>query len=105
MPDYESLLERIRYSPSKHLGRRSVSEIGAYLFGYNQARRFWGLPDVPRQLEQGKYKKWLATKVNLCHQNLEGFCLLITEDEREAFDLFFSFYDAALEECQSDLIV
>jgi hypothetical protein len=104
MPDYESLLERIRQSPYEHLGRRSVSEIGCYLMGYDTARRFWGLPLVPHCLSGELYKKWLDSKVHLCRQSLETFCLLLAEDEREAFDLFFEFQDLKLEECKDDFI-
>lgn len=105
MPDYESLLERIRNSPHKHLGRRSVSEINPYISGYDTARISWGLPNVPRRLGFERYRRWVESKVHLCRQNLESFCLLLTEDEREAFDLFFELHDAALDECETDLVL
>src|SRR5215213_733770 len=101
MPSYESLLERIRQSPYEHLGRRSVSEIYPYITGYDTARLFWGLPNVPHCLSGDDYKEWLNSKVHLCRQSLETFCLLLAEDEREAFDLFFEFQDLKLEECKS----
>jgi hypothetical protein len=103
MPSYESLLERIREFPNEHIGRRSVSEISSYIMGYDDARQFWGLPRVPHRLSHEHYKKWLDSKVHLCRQNLETFCLLLAEDEREAFDLFFEFYDLRMEECRVDL--
>lgn len=105
MPDYESLLERIRQSPYDHLGRRSVSEIPGYIMGYDTARLFWGLPNIPYCLPPEQRRKWLDSKVHLCRQSLETFCLLVTEGEREAFDLFFEFHDLALEECKNDLVL
>lgn len=105
MPDYESLLQRIRQSPYEHLGRRSVSEINPYFIGYEHARNVWGLSELPRQLERDRFKQWQDSKVHLCRQNLQSFCLLLTEDERQAFDLFFELHDSALKECKKDLIV
>lgn len=105
MPSYESLLERIRESPYEHLGRRSVTEIHSYIMGYDLARQFWGLPNVPYRLSRERYTEWINSKVHLCRQNLKTLCLLLTEDEREAFDLFFEFHDLALEGCKDDLIL
>ncbi len=105
MPNYESLLERIKQSPYEHLGRRSVSEIGIYIIGYDLARQFWGLPNIPYSISRERYKEWVDSKVHLCRQNLETFCLLLTEDERQAFDLFFELHNSALEECKDDLIL
>ena len=104
MIDYESLLERIRQSPYEHLGRQSVSEINPYIIGYDWARKCWGLSNVPRRLEIEQYRKWVNSKVHLCRHNLESFCLLITEDERQGFELFFELHNSALEECKSSLI-
>jgi hypothetical protein len=105
MPDYEWLLERIRQSPKEHLGQISVSRIDNYMMGYDMARKFWGLPDVHRRLSWNKFREWQESKFHLCRQNLESFCLLVCEDEKQAFDLFFEFQDLALEECKSDLII
>jgi hypothetical protein len=105
MPDYELLLERIRQSPKEHLGQISVSKIGSYIMGYDFARKFWGLPDVHRRLSWDKFREWQESKFHLCRQNLESLCLLVCEDEKQAFDLFFHFYDMALEECKADLII
>lgn len=105
MPDYESLLERIRQSPKEHLGRISVSLIGNYIMGYNFARQFWGLSDVHCRLSWDKYREWQESKIHLCRQNLESFCLLLCEDEKQAFDLFFEFQDIVLKECKADLVV
>lgn len=105
MPDYEFLLGRIRQSPYEQLGRRSVSEINPYIIGYDTARNCWGLPPVPRRLNLERFRQWVDSKVHLCRQNLQSFCLLLTEDEREAFDLFFELHNAALEECKDDLVL
>lgn len=105
MPDYEWLLERIRQSPKEHLGQISVSKIRSYTMGYDFARKFWGLSDVHKRLPWEKYRKWQESKVHLCRQNLESFCLLVCEDEKQAFDLYFEFQDLALEECKADLVV
>jgi hypothetical protein len=61
--------------------------------------------NVPRRMSFERYKEWVESKVHLCRQNLQSFCLLLTEDEREAFDLFFELHDAALEECKTDLVL
>lgn len=102
-PYYETLLYRIKEDPLEHLGRRSVSEIESYFIGYGVARSFWGLPEVPRRLRREQFLGWQESKVHLCNQSLQSFCLLQTEDERAAFDLFFMLYDAALEECRDSL--
>lgn len=104
MPDYESLLERIRISPLEHLGRRSVGEINPYIMGYDTARQFWGLPNVPRRLNIDAYRQWVESKVHLCNQDLQSFCRLLTQDEGSALDLFFTLYDAALDECKEELV-
>lgn len=105
MPDYESLLERIRQSPKEHLGQISVSKISNYILGYDLARKFWGLSDVHRRLSWDKFREWQESKFHLCSQNLESICLLVCENEEQAFDLFFYFYDMALEECKDDLVI
>ncbi len=105
MPDYESLLERIRQSPKEHLGQISVSKIRSYAMGYDFARQFWGLPHVHRRLSWDKFRDWQESKFHLCSQNLESLCLLVSENEEQAFDLFFYFYDMALEECKLDLVI
>lgn len=104
MANYESLLERIRELPKEHLGQRSVSKIHSYIIGYDFARQFWGLPPVQHCISHEHYRKWLESKVHLCRQNLESLCLLLTDDESEAFDLFFEFQDLMLNECKSDFI-
>lgn len=103
--EYESVLYRIRENPIEHLGRRSVSEIYAYFIGYDEARRIYWQPELPRRISRERFKKWFDSKVHLCRQNMQSFCLLLTEDEREAFELYFELYDAALEECKDELSV
>lgn len=105
MPDYESLLERIRQSPKEHLGQISVSKISSYVMGYDFARKFWGLSDVHRRLSWDKFREWQESKFHLCRQNIQSFCLLICEDEQQAFDLFFEFHDISLTECKADLVI
>ncbi|NJM53462.1 MAG: hypothetical protein HC846_08775 [Blastocatellia bacterium] len=105
MPDYESLLERIRQSPKEHLGQRPISKISSYIMGYDFARQMWGLSAIHRRLSLDKYREWVDSKIHLCRQNLQSFCLLVCEDEKEAFDLFFEFQDLALEECKADLVI
>ena len=96
---YEHLLNRIRQSPYEHLGRCSVSEIRPYFLGYGLAREFWGLSDISYRLKPEEFKEWLDGKVHLCRQDLQTFCLFLGENEKEAFGLFFEFYDSALAEC------
>lgn len=103
MPDREWILERIRRSPKEHLGQVSVSKIGCYMMGYDTARNFWGLPDVHRGLSRDKRREWQESKFHLCRQGLESFCVLVSEDEQQAFELFFEFHDMALADCEADL--
>ena len=105
MPDYESLLERIRQSPKDHLGQISVSKINSYIMGYDFARNFWGLSEIHRRLSWDKFREWQESKFHLCSHNIQSFCLLICEDEQQAFDLFFEFHRIALEECKANLVV
>lgn len=103
--DYESVLYRIRENPIEHLGRRSVTEIHSYIWGYELARTYWQQPELSRRIPPERFREWLNSKVHLCRQSMSTFCLLLTEDEREAFELFFELYDAALEECKDDLMI
>ena len=105
MPDYEWLLERIRQSPKEHLGQISVSRIDSYINGYDDARRFWGLPAVHRRLSWDRFREWQESKFHLCSQNIQSLCILVSEDEQQAFELFFYFNDMALNECKADLII
>lgn len=73
--------------------------------GYNFARNFWGLSETHHRLHWKKYREWEESKIHLCRQNLQSFCLLICEDEKQAFDLFFEFHDMALDECRADLVI
>jgi hypothetical protein len=103
--EYESVLYRIRENPIEHLGRHSVTEINAYFIGYEFARNLHKQTDLHRRISRERFKEWFDSKVHLCKQDMQSFCLLLTEDERQAFDLFFELYDAALEECKNDLLI
>lgn len=103
--EYESLLYRIRENPIEHLGRRSINEIQSYFFGYGVARQFWQQPKVSYRISRERFREWLDSKVHLCRQNMESLCLLLTDDESQAFDLYFELYDSALEECKKDLTI
>jgi len=103
--EYESVLYRIRENPIEHLGKRSVSDIQSYFLGYELARSFWQQPELCRRISRERFKKWFDSKVHLSRQNMQSFCLLLTEDERQALDLYFELFDAALEECKADLTV
>jgi hypothetical protein len=105
MPDYESLLERIRQYPKEHLGQICVSRISSYVMGYDFARKVWGLPDVHRRLSRDKFREWQDSKFHLCRQNIQSLCILVSEDEKQAFDLFFEFHHMALAECATDLVI
>ncbi len=101
--DYESVLYRIRENPIEHLGRHSVTEIHSYIWGYELARTFWQQTELAHRIPHERFREWLNSKVHLCRQSISTFCILLTEDEREAFDLYFELYDAALEACKDDL--
>jgi len=103
--EYETLLYRIKENPFEHLGRCSVIEIYSYFVGYEFARQFWQQPELCHRISRERLKEWVNSKVHLCRQNMESFCLLVTEDDRQAFDLYFELYDAALKECKDDLII
>jgi hypothetical protein len=103
--NYESVLYRIRENPNEHLGRRSVSDIESYFVGYELARSFWNQSEMSRRISRERFKKWFDSKVHLSRQNMASFCLLLAEDESQAFDLYFELYDAALEECKADLMI
>jgi len=103
--EYESVLYRIRENPIEHIGRRSVSEIQSYFVGYEIARNFWQQPELIRRISFERFREWLNSKVHLYRQNMTSLCLLLAEDERQAFDLYFELYDAALEECKEDLTI
>jgi hypothetical protein len=103
--EYESVLYRIKENPIEHLGRRSVTEIRSYFMGYEFARQFWQQPELCRRISWERFREWFNSKVHLCRQNMQSFCLLLTEDEGQAFDLYFELYDAALKECKDDLII
>lgn len=101
--EYESVLYRIRENPIEHLGKRSVSEIHSYFFGYDLARTFWQQPELCRRIPLERFREWINSKVHLRRHNMTSLCLLLAEDERQAFDLYFELYDSALEECKADL--
>jgi hypothetical protein len=103
--EYERLLYRIRENPIEHLGKRSVSEIDDYFFGYELARDFWRQPKFCRRINFEQFREWLNSKVHLCRQGMPALCLLLTEDEKQAFDLYFELYDNALEECKNNLAI
>ncbi len=105
MIDYESLLDRVRQNPYEHLGRCSVSEIYPYFIGYDIARKNWGLSEIHYQFDRDEFRDWIESKVHLCNKNLQTFCLLMTETEKEAFNLYFEFYDLAIEECKVNLTI
>lgn len=101
---YETLLNRLREDPMEHIGYVSVEQIGAYFVGYETALQFYGLPELCRNLSRKRFQAWFDSKAKLERQNMESLCLLLTDDEDKAFELYFELFDSAMEECRDDLV-
>jgi hypothetical protein len=93
---HEFLLERIREKPLEHLGGYSPFLIGAYFMGYDFARRFHRHPEIPALLSQYQFLEWFRTKAYAGPQGYAAFCILLTNTEEKALELFFEFRKIAL---------
>ncbi len=93
MQTLDELYDRLRADPVANLGRKSVTLIYPYEWGYEMGCRRWGRA-VPEDLLGAVFQEWVMghygwTHEQGCRQNVPGFARLMSTDEREAFDLFF----------------
>ena len=76
---------------------RSLRSLAIYLSGFEMAEWFHELPKEKRlgNFEWELYEKWIRQEYNKERLNLRSFTLAesLTDSQKEAFDLWFSWYD------------
>lgn len=95
---HELLFERIKQDPVKHLGGCSPSFIFPYFGGYEHARRFHGKPDVAGRLSLRQFGKWFCEKAYGGPQGFARYCILLTDTDETALELFYEFRKLALKD-------
>ena len=92
----EFLFERIEADPLEHLGSYSPEFLGTYFTGYGHARHVHNLADIEGRLSIFEFNRWFCETVTSASQGYAAHCLLLTDSEEEALQLFFEFRKLAL---------
>ena len=85
------LLQMIRKRPGMYLGSCGVTRLRFFLEGYAFARLDLGLTETKEEKEFKEFSKWVQKRFNI-KSNLEWNKIIILhyEDERDAFQVFFT---------------
>jgi hypothetical protein len=85
---WDALFERIEGDPPEHLGGYSPGLLGQYFSGYEHALRFHSRQPIVGELGLWQFSQWFADHVS---PGYAGVCLLQTDSDVEALELFFEF--------------
>lgn len=88
---HEFLFERIKDNPVEHLGGYSPKLLSSYFMGYGDALRFHGRPRVSGRLGPREFLDWFRDNLYGGREGFGAFCLLLTDSEEKALELFFEF--------------
>jgi hypothetical protein len=88
---WDNLLERIKDAPLEHLGGFSPRLVLAYFFGYDLALQFHGHQEIEGTFGLYEFNRWFISKAYAGPQGWASYCLLLTNTNEDALDLFFEF--------------
>ncbi len=97
--DYPTLIEQIRKRPQMFHGgeTRSASLLETFLSGITYGEYFHSIPEDEKMsgFPWRDYEKWVKMNFNKRRLSLNSFSLAsyTSNDEKEAFDLWFNWYD------------
>jgi len=95
---YETIFERIEHDALVHLGGCSPNLIGSYISGYEDGRHNYDIGYPGGRLTRRQFGDWFSKKVHSGPHGCASICLLNTDTEEEALQLFFEFRKMALKE-------
>ena len=88
---WDNLLERIKDRPLEHLGGLSPRLLDAYFIDYSEARQFHGHQEIQGTFGLFEFNRWFVSNAYAGPQGWASYCLLLTNTDEEALDLFFEF--------------
>lgn len=89
---WNNLLARIKADPLSHLGGVSPRLLDPYFVGYGYALRFHEKGDIQGEYGVWDFNRWFASRVYGGPQGWASYCVLLTNLDEEALDLFFEFH-------------
>jgi len=97
MSSLYEVIQRIKKRPSMYLGKRSISNLRAFLSGYILSRRELGMAQTDQEKEFGEFPAWLQKKFGInSTQAWDSIILFYCEDERDALEKFFNLFEEYL---------
>ena len=88
---WDFLFERIKSDPIEHLGGYSPKLLLPYFSGYEHALAFHSQDGILGGVSPHQIGQWFINNVNGGPQNYASICLLVTDSEEQALELFFEF--------------
>lgn len=95
--DWNNLLDRINEAPTEHLGGFSPRLLYSYFLGYELGLAFHSKPPISGVFSLSDFNRWFYTSVYGGPQGWASCCLLLTNTEEKALELFFEFRRIAKE--------
>lgn len=87
---FDNLLQRIKETPERYLGKPSITRLRMFLDGYGMARCDLGFPRGAQNKEFSGFQDWIQTKFNITSSHgWNDIILFYSVDERDGLDNFF----------------
>ncbi len=93
--NWDNLLQRIKREPLKHLGGLSPRLLHSYFEGYSQALTFHGQPVIAGNVGLKEFNRWFMANAYSGPQGWASYCVLLTDTEEQALELFYEFRSIA----------
>ncbi len=94
MIDIYELIEKIQKRPSMYLGKPSISNLRAFLAGYNFSRRAMNIPQTEQEIKFENFQEWIQNKFNITSsQSWDNIIIFYSEDEKDALNQFFDLFE------------
>ncbi|NCJ06950.1 hypothetical protein GS597_10600 [Synechococcales cyanobacterium C] len=90
MSDFYELLQKVQQRPAMYLGKRSLSQLHAFLEGYLLARREAKIPMTTEEEDFEFFQEWIERRFGQANtQSWSHIILFYSEDEADALNRFF----------------
>lgn len=89
---WKDLLARIQDDPLAHLGGLSPELLYPYVNGYDHALRIHSKNGIRGEQGLWDFNRWFMSHAYRGPQGWASYCVLLTDTDEEALDLFFEFY-------------
>ena len=91
-PDWPHFFEVLRTRPGMWLGGKSVTRLGAFIWGFAAAEHAHGVEPLAG-FDFAAFQLFVEAKIGWSSAGSYGQALQVAKSEERAFDLWFEWYD------------